>query len=141
MGEHQGRKVAVKVLKVYSTSDFNKITSVGHHPRLAKSVYRGADARHDRTDVLQGSCNMEESPPSECAPAVGSDNGGEALRDGFRMDGQWQYHRVRRGTQGCESVRACRVSFPPLAPLIVDGITLDSLKALPRDCCICTARG
>ena len=36
MGKHQGRKVAVKVLRVYSTSDFNKITSVGHHPRLAK---------------------------------------------------------------------------------------------------------
>lgn len=27
-GEHQGRKVAVKVLRVYSTSDFFKITSV-----------------------------------------------------------------------------------------------------------------
>ena len=36
MGEYQGRKVAVKVLKVYSTSDFNKITSVGHHSRFAK---------------------------------------------------------------------------------------------------------
>ena len=36
MGKHQGRKVAVKVLKVYSTSDFNKITSVSYHPRLAK---------------------------------------------------------------------------------------------------------
>jgi len=34
MGEHQGRKVAVKVLKVYSTSDFNKITSVSHHQGL-----------------------------------------------------------------------------------------------------------
>ena len=39
MGEHQGRKVAVKVLRVYSTSDLNKVTSVGHYPRLAKSVY------------------------------------------------------------------------------------------------------
>ena len=29
MGDHQGRKVAVKVLRVYSTSDFEKITSVG----------------------------------------------------------------------------------------------------------------
>jgi len=36
MGEHQGRKVAVKVLRVYSTSDLDKITTVGHHQRLAK---------------------------------------------------------------------------------------------------------
>ena len=38
MGAHQGRKVAVKVLKVYSTSDFNKITSVSYHPRLAETA-------------------------------------------------------------------------------------------------------
>jgi len=40
MGKHQGKKVAVKVLKVYSTSDLDKITSVGHHPKLAKSVLK-----------------------------------------------------------------------------------------------------
>ena len=39
MGKHRGHKVAVKVLRVYSTSDFNNITSVGHHPSLAKSAY------------------------------------------------------------------------------------------------------
>lgn len=31
-GEHQDRKVAVKVLKVYSTSNLHKITSVGQSP-------------------------------------------------------------------------------------------------------------
>jgi len=32
-GEYQGLDVAVKVLRVYSTSDFDKITSVGsYHP-------------------------------------------------------------------------------------------------------------
>ena len=29
MGEHQGRKVAVKVLRIFSTSNLDKITSVG----------------------------------------------------------------------------------------------------------------
>jgi len=91
MGNHQGRKVAVKVLKVYSTSDFNKITSVSHNPRVAKSVYRRTDDRCDRADVLQGGCHMEEPSPSECAPAIGSDIGGKALCDGFGMDGQWEY--------------------------------------------------
>jgi len=38
MGAHQGHDVAVKVLKVYSTSDFNKITSVSYHPRLAETA-------------------------------------------------------------------------------------------------------
>ena len=39
MGEHQGRKVAVKVLRIYSTSDLDKITGVSRHPSLAKSTY------------------------------------------------------------------------------------------------------
>ena len=96
MGEHQGRKVAVKVLKVYSTSDFNKITSVGHNPKFAKSAYRRADDRCDRADVLQGSHNVEEPLPSECAPAVGGDNGKKGLRNGLRVDGQWEYKRIHR---------------------------------------------
>ena len=91
VGEYQGRKVAVKVLRVYSTSDFNKITSVSHHPRLVKSAYPKADDRCGHVDFLQGSCDVEDPPPSECALAVGSDDGGKALRDGFRMDGQWEY--------------------------------------------------
>jgi len=32
IGEHQGREVAVKVLRVYSASDLDKITSVSHCP-------------------------------------------------------------------------------------------------------------
>ena len=30
MGEYEGRKVAVKVLRIFMTSDLNKTTSVGH---------------------------------------------------------------------------------------------------------------
>ena len=30
MGEHQGLQVAVKVLRVYSTSDFDKIINAGY---------------------------------------------------------------------------------------------------------------
>jgi len=36
-GEHQGLQVAVKVLRVYTTSDLGKIASVGPHS-LAKSL-------------------------------------------------------------------------------------------------------
>ena len=98
MGEHQGCTVAVKVLKVYSTSDFNKITNVGHHPRFAKSAYRRADDHCDRAGVLQGSHYVEEPLPSKCAPTVGRDDGEKALRNGLGMDGQWEHQRVHRST-------------------------------------------
>ena len=52
MGEHRGRKVAVKVLRVYSESDFNKIISVSHHPGLVETAYRRVDDCFDCTDVL-----------------------------------------------------------------------------------------
>ena len=89
VGEHQGRKVAVKVLRIYLTTDLNKIASVGHHLRLARTVYRTAD--RDRVEVLQGSCNVEKPPPSKFAPAVGSDDRQKGLRDGLGMDGQREY--------------------------------------------------
>ena len=52
MGEHQGRKVAVKVLRVYSTSNLDEITNVSCHSKLAKSVYRRTDDRRNRADFL-----------------------------------------------------------------------------------------
>ena len=39
-GEYQGRHVAVKVLRVYSTSDFFKVTSVGPHNLLNRRLIR-----------------------------------------------------------------------------------------------------
>ena len=96
MGEHRGRKVAVKVLRVYSESDFNKIICVSHHPGFAESAYRRADDRCNRADVLQGGCNMEEPVSSKFAPAAGSDDGEKGLCHGFRMDGQWEHHRVHQ---------------------------------------------
>jgi len=110
MGKHQGCEVAVKVLRVYSASDLDKITSVSHHERLAKSAYRRADYRCDGTEVLQGSCHMEDPPPPERAPVVGSDNGRGALCNGFRLDGQREHQRVHQGIQRYKPVRARRVS-------------------------------
>ena len=37
-GEHQGRKVAVKVLKVYQTSDLDKIKRVSYRRGYLNSV-------------------------------------------------------------------------------------------------------
>jgi len=52
MGEYRGCKVAVKVLRMYSTSDLDKITSVGHHLGLVGRVYWRADDCCNHTDVL-----------------------------------------------------------------------------------------
>lgn len=72
MGEHQGRKVAVKVLRLYSTSNLGKVINVGRRRVLATSAYFRAD--YDYVEVLQGSCDMEKPLSSECASAIGSDN-------------------------------------------------------------------
>ena len=72
MGEYQGRKVAVKVLRVYLADDTGKIIGVGHLPKLMKACLKGLTSC---IEVLQGSFNMEEPPPPECASIVGSDNG------------------------------------------------------------------
>ena len=40
---------------------------------------------------------MEEPLPSKFASAVGSDDGEKGLCDGFRVDGQWEHHRVHQG--------------------------------------------
>ena len=85
MGEYKGCKAAVKVLRVYSTSNLDKIVNVGDLPKLAESARRGANC--NCVEVLQGSCDMEKSPPSECASAVGSDYEQQEVRDGVGMDG------------------------------------------------------
>ena len=70
-GEHQGCHVAVKVLRVYSTSDFDKVTTVGSHI-VSESVSWLADLDH--VEVLQGSHNMERPSPSKCTVTFGSYN-------------------------------------------------------------------
>ena len=72
MGEYQGRQVAVKVLKVYLTSDFDKIANVGRSRRRARSRWE-ADPYH--VEVLQGSYDVEDPSPSKCVTTAGSDNG------------------------------------------------------------------
>jgi len=46
-GEHNGCQIAVKVLRVYSTSDFEKITSVGPHS-LSRITLRTTHPDHRR---------------------------------------------------------------------------------------------
>ena len=72
MGEHQGRRVAVKVLKVYSTSAFDKVTKVGYLCGILNVCI--GKLTMARADVLQGSHDMENPSPSECATLARSDD-------------------------------------------------------------------
>ena len=69
MGEHQDRKVAVKVLRVCLTSKFDKITGVGC---LYSPLTIHTDELTDDVEVLQGSCYVGYPSPSKRVAAVGS---------------------------------------------------------------------
>ena len=87
-GKHKGRHVAVKVLRVYSTSDFNKITGVGSRS-LLKWVFNLLILAV--VEVLQGGCDVECSSSSKRATAVGGDDGHPPLLDGIGVDGKWEH--------------------------------------------------
>jgi len=73
MGEHQGCRVAVKVLKPYLSNDFDKVTSVGCLCGVLNTRIGKLTMPH--VEVLQRSYDMENPSPSECITAAGSDNG------------------------------------------------------------------
>ena len=70
---HQGSYVAVKVLRVSSTSNLGKVAGVSPH-HLFVDVYVPTDVFFG-LEVLQGGCELEGSSPSERATLVGCDNG------------------------------------------------------------------
>ena len=71
-GEHQGRHVEVKVLRVHSTSEFHEITNVGFRGcrKVCADQLMLAIA-----EALQGDRDVENSSPSKRAAAVGDNNG------------------------------------------------------------------
>ena len=83
MGQHNGREVAVKVLRVYLTSDFEQIRKVGRS-LLALCI---DELTLSHTEVLQGGHDVERPPPSECIATTGSDDDRESVRDDIGVDG------------------------------------------------------
>jgi len=57
-------------------------------------------------EVLQGSCDMERTSPSECTLAIRGGNDQHSARDGIGMDGEWYHQRVCEGTSSCGQIRA-----------------------------------
>ena len=72
-GKYQGREVAVKVLKVYQTSDFDKIMRVGHRYIWWCKVCV-SELIVTPAEVLQGGYDLENPSPRKFVATGGSDD-------------------------------------------------------------------
>ena len=82
-GQHQGREVAAKVLKVYKKNDLEQVRRVG--PSGAPDMLY---ATNYISEVLQGGCRMEDLLSSKRTTADGRNNVRESVCDGIRVDGE-----------------------------------------------------
>ena len=88
-GEHRGQDVAVKVLRTTLSSDTQRIIGVSCRLR-SLSAYLRIDTTLF-SEVLQGGCNMESPPASEYPTVDWSCDVGNSVRNGVRMDGEWEH--------------------------------------------------
>ena len=100
-GDYCGHDVAVKVIRTYSNSDLQKILGVSCW-MCSASMFTDEQC----TEVLQGSCDLENPPASERSAPDWSNNGREPVCNGVRLDGEWKHQRLREGTPGCKPAGA-----------------------------------
>jgi hypothetical protein len=86
-GQYQGREVAVKALRA---RDPWKIVNVGCPQHVACVGRLTMSCAED----LQGGCEMEFPPSSECVTVAGYGDGRDSLCDCIRVDGTWAHQRV-----------------------------------------------
>ena len=92
-GQHNGQVVAAKALRVYTTSDLDRIKKVGR----GGLVVFISEPTTSRLEVLQGSCDVEDASSSKRAAAVRCDDDRESVRDGIRVDREWEHQHVCEG--------------------------------------------
>jgi hypothetical protein len=80
--EYHGQEVAVKVLRIYSTSDSERFIRVG----CLRLVVRIAKLTVPHAEILQGGYDMEGPSASKCIATAGCDNDRQSARDGIRVD-------------------------------------------------------
>ena len=54
------------------------------------------------TEILQGDCDVEVPPTSECPTVNRGGDVKESVRDGIGLDVQREYQRIRQVSPGCE---------------------------------------
>ena len=92
-GQHQGRDVAAKVLRVYSKDGSEMVRRVGCQ-WCSQLVMWTNDLTIPRVEVLQGSCDVESPPPSKHTTTTRCNDDGYSIRDGVGMDGKREHKRV-----------------------------------------------
>ena len=94
-GKYNGREVAAKVLRVYLTSDIEGIRKVGCPQVVCVNKLTISHA-----EILQGGNDMEDPSSSERIAIIRRDGDRKSapVRDGVRMDGEWECERVCEGT-------------------------------------------
>ena len=120
-GEYHGLEVAAKVLRIYATSDLQKITRVSHSVAPPSHVFVDM-LTVTPAEVLQGVRNVEGSSASQRVAATRGHNVRNPIRDGIGVDDERKHQPICSGTPGCESVRTCTFPFGILpSSLSVDG--------------------
>ena len=94
-GEHCGRDIAVKVVRIYSNSDLQRVAGVSF---WLHSVHAYSCTDSARAEVLQGGCCMENPPASECPTTDRSDDVRDSVRNGIRLDGERKHQQLCEGT-------------------------------------------
>ena len=88
-GEHKGRKVAAKALRVYNADDLELIRKVGG----TRLVVFYSELTVFHTVVLQRGHYMEDASSPKRVTTVRRDDDREStpLRDGIGVDGEWEH--------------------------------------------------
>jgi hypothetical protein len=89
-GEHKGKGVAATVLKIYLTSDSERIKKVDC-PRFVTLINK---LTVSCAAVLRGGHDVEDPSSSKRLAVGGCDNDRKPARDGVTVDGEWEYHPV-----------------------------------------------
>lgn len=104
-GEYGGQDVAVKVIRIYSQSELQRVINVGLRPCpiTAHSVLIAS-----YVEILQGSRDVEIPQTSEHPATNRSDNVEGLVCGSVGMDGKWKHQRIRQGTSGRRPAWACK---------------------------------
>ena len=85
--KHDGRDVAVKVIRTYSAKVLDKMIGVG----LCYTSGYHVLTTTLRSEILQGGGHLEFSATSKYPATSRGDDVGESVYDGIRLDGEWKY--------------------------------------------------
>ena len=101
-GQYQGREVAAKAVRIYLTSDLERIRKVGcPQPAMSKEL------TGSHIEILPGSRCMGDPPSSKRTAAVRCHYDPQSIRDGIGVDGEWGYQPICEDAYPRESIGTC----------------------------------